>query len=309
MTINGHALHYVDEGQGAPVVMVHGNPTWSFYYRDLVTALRGNYRCIVPDHIGCGYSEKPDDTSYTFTLDQRIDDLEALLDALGITENITLVVHDWGGMIGFGYAVRHPERIKRLVIFNTAAFHLPPDKPLPWMLGLVRNTALGAWAVLHLNAFARGSAWVGCTQKARYTLKLPTLVKYRDDLIGVGLSHYRMPPHLRRAYVAPYDTPAHRLATLRFVQDIPLRPGDPAYATVSASQAALEDGTWQDVPVLICWGLQDFVFDHHFLSRFQQYFPRAEVHPFFRAGHYVLEDASPQIVPLVQDFLERHPLE
>src|SRR6476661_3104523 len=121
-------MNYLDEGSGDPIIMLHGNPTWSFYYRNLVLALRGSYRCIVPDHIGCGLSDKPAETLYDYSLKSRIDDLERLVDTLELTEKITLVLHDWGGMIGMAYAVRHPERIARLVFLNTGAFHLPETK-------------------------------------------------------------------------------------------------------------------------------------------------------------------------------------
>src|SRR5436305_2156201 len=127
----GLRLHYLDEGDGEPVVMVHGNPTWSFYYRHLVEALSPSHRVIVPDHIGCGLSDKPDDSRYAYTLASRVDDLEALLEHLGIVKDITLVVHDWGGMIGMVYATRHPKRIRRLVVLNTAGFHLPQAKRFP----------------------------------------------------------------------------------------------------------------------------------------------------------------------------------
>ena len=89
------------------LTVLHGNPTWSFYYRNLVHALRGNYRTIVPDHIGCGLSDKPDDAHYSYSLDQRVQDLERLLDHLDIRKNITFVLHDWGGMIGMAYASRN----------------------------------------------------------------------------------------------------------------------------------------------------------------------------------------------------------
>lgn len=151
---NGHKLQYVNEGQGEPVVMVHGNPSWSFYYRNLVTALSPNHQCIVPDHIGCGLSDKPDDAGYDYTLKNRIDDLEALLDHLEVKEKITLIVHDWGGMIGMGYAARHPERIKKIVVLNTGAFHLPEAKPFPWALWICRNTLLGTVLVRGFNAFS-----------------------------------------------------------------------------------------------------------------------------------------------------------
>ena len=140
---NSQQYHYVNEGTGEPVVMVHGNPSWSFYYRNLVKTLSVSHQCIVPDHIGCGLSDKPDDEDYSYTLASRIDDLEALLDHLAIDKNITLVVHDWGGMIGMGYAARYPDRIKKLVILNTAAFHLPKNKSFPLPLAIGRNTMLG----------------------------------------------------------------------------------------------------------------------------------------------------------------------
>jgi pimeloyl-ACP methyl ester carboxylesterase len=276
----GLRLHYLDEGAGDPVVMVHGNPSWSFYYRNLVLALRGQFRCIVPDHIGCGLSDKPGDDQYSYTLKSRVDDLEALLDSLQI-KRCTLVVHDWGGMIGMAYATRHPDRIARLVVLNTAGFRLPERKPLPWQLGLVRNTPLGALMVRGGNAFARGAAWVGCQRE-------------------------RMPKDVRDAYCAPYDSWKNRIATLRFVQDIPLKAGDAGYDIVTGVEEHLS--RFRATPTLICWGAKDFVFDDHFLREWQRHLPEAEVHRFADAGHYVLEDASKEIIPLVQGFLAKAPV-
>jgi haloalkane dehalogenase len=128
----GIRMHYVDEGAGEPVVMVHGNPTWSFYFRHLVIALRDRHRCIVPDHVGCGLSDKPGDDGYAYVLGSRVDDLEALLDSLDVKRDITLVVHDWGGMIGFAYATRHPERIRRIVLLNTASLRFSYCLLFPW---------------------------------------------------------------------------------------------------------------------------------------------------------------------------------
>ncbi len=122
ITIGGHALSYLDEGQGPVIVMLHGNPTWSFYYRNLVAHLGGQYRLIVPDHMGCGNSDKPQE--YPYTLKTHIDNLEQLLHELNV-EKFSLVVHDWGGAIGMGLAARQPLRIESLVILNTAAFLLP----------------------------------------------------------------------------------------------------------------------------------------------------------------------------------------
>ncbi|WP_460890963.1 alpha/beta fold hydrolase, partial [Ramlibacter alkalitolerans] len=117
----GIAMSYLDEGprDGEVVLMLHGNPSWSFYWRHLVLGLRDRYRCIVPDHVGMGLSDKPDDKHYRYTLQSRIEDLEKLLEHLGITGPITLAVHDWGGMIGFGWALKRRGLVKRLVITNT----------------------------------------------------------------------------------------------------------------------------------------------------------------------------------------------
>ncbi|MGL1956158.1 MAG: alpha/beta fold hydrolase [Colwellia sp.] len=273
---NGHQYHYVNEGQGEPVVMVHGNPSWSFYYRNLVSALSANHQCIVPDHIGCGFSDKPDDQQYDYTLVKRIDDLEALLEHLAIRENITLVVHDWGGMIGLGYAQRYPERIKRLVILNTAAFHLPKTKKFPLALWLGRNTLLGAFLVRGFNAFSSVASYIGVKRKS-------------------------MPSAIRQAYVAPFNSWKNRISTLRFIQDIPLKPQDRNYQLVTEIAENLANFT--ALPTLICWGLKDFVFDKHFLRVWQTHLPQAQVHEFADCGHYILEDASDEVVPLISQFL------
>ena len=278
LDLDGLRYHYLDEGNGPPVVMVHGNPSWSFYYRSLALALRDRYRCIVPDHIGCGFSDKPGDDRYDYTLARRVDDLERLLDRLGITGNITLVLHDWGGMIGMAYAVRHRSRIVRLVILNTAAFHLPKEKRFPFALKLCRDTRLGAFLVRGCNAFSLAASFVGCTRNP-------------------------MPAELRRAYRLPYDTWRNRIATLRFVQDIPLTPGDRTYDLVSMVAAGI--GQFCDLPMAIFWGERDFVFDCSFLAEWQRRFPAAEVHRYPDAGHYILEDRADEVVPLIGEFLDR----
>src|SRR5258707_189478 len=107
-------MHYLDEGKGETVLMVHGNPTWSFYFREVVKALSPDFRCIVPDHVGMGLSDRPDDAHYNYTLKTRVDDLEKLMNTVAPTGPVTLIVHDWDGMIGMSWAVRHPERIKAI---------------------------------------------------------------------------------------------------------------------------------------------------------------------------------------------------
>jgi haloalkane dehalogenase len=277
---DGLRLHYLDEGAGESVVMVHGNPTWSFYYRKLVLALRDRHRCVVPDHIGCGRSDKPPLSRYDHSLASRIDDLTALLEHAGVRENVTLVLHDWGGMIGAAWAVRHPERVKRVVVLNTGAFHLPAGKRLPLSLRLGRNSRLGKWLILKRNAFCRGAVRWCVTRRP-------------------------LPPEIRHAYLEPYDSPEHRVAVLRFVQTIPLKPTDAGYNIVTEVGQGL--AKLHDKPLLVCWGMRDFVFDRHFLAEWERNFPDAEVHRFDDAGHYVLEDAADEIMPLVERFLREKP--
>jgi haloalkane dehalogenase len=279
---NGLRQSFLDEGprDGEVVVMLHGNPSWSFYWRKLVLGLRDRYRCIVPDHIGMGLSDKPDDARYEYTLQSRVDDLEALLAHLGVTGPVTLAVHDWGGMIGFGWALARSERVKRLVILNTAAFPLPAAKAMPFRLSLGRDSKLGGYLIRRFNLFARGAAWMGTRR--------------------------HLPADVRRAYAGVYDGWDRAISTLRFMQDIPLSAGDRAWPLVEAAGRKLP--SYADRPVFIGWGLTDFVFDKHFLQVFQQALPAAEQQVFADAGHYVLEDKAEVLVPAIRGFLDRHPL-
>lgn len=256
--------------------MVHGNPSWSFYYRNLVKALRQNHRCIVPDHIGCGFSDKPGDDHYDYTLFRRVEDLERLIESLDLQGKVTLVVHDWGGMIGMTWANRHPEKIARLVILNTSAFPLPKAKPLPLALRICRNTLLGTLLIQGFNAFAAGAAAVGC--------KINPLSA-----------------DMKKLYRLPYDSWQNRIATLRFVQDIPLAPSDRGYNLICSTAAGLVQ--FKKLPMLILWGEKDFVFDRHFLEEWITRFPDAEVHSWKEGGHYILEDVKDEAVPLIVNFI------
>ena len=283
----GIELSYLDEGprDGEVVVMLHGNPSWSFYWRHLVLGLRDRYRCIVPDHVGMGLSDKPDDAAqaqprYDYTLQSRIDDLDALLKHLGIDGPLTLAVHDWGGMIGFGWALRDPARIKRLVITNTAAFPLPSSKRFPLRLAMGRDSRFGGWLIRRFNLFARGAARFGTVR--------------------------RLPRGVRAAYADVYDGWTNAISTLRFMQDIPLHPVDRGMALVEDSAKALPG--YADRPAFIGWGLRDFVFDRHFLDGFRAALPNAEVHAYADASHYALEDKHEEMVPLIRAFLDRNPL-
>lgn len=278
----GIAMSYLDEGpaDGEVVVMLHGNPSWSFYWRHLVAGLRDRYRCIVPDHVGMGLSDRPGDTDYAYTLQSRVDDLDTLLKHLGIDGPVTLAVHDWGGMVGFGWALRDPARVRRLVVLNTAAFPLPADKPMPWQLSLGRDSRIGGFLIRAFNLFARGAAWTG-TERS-------------------------LPRDVRRAYIAPYTGWRNAIGTLRFMQDIPLGEGDRAWPLLAESARVLPQ--YADRPVFIGWGLRDFVFDRHFLDGFTRALPNAQVHAFEDANHYVLEDRHEVLVPAIRAFLDANPL-
>lgn len=274
-------MHYLDEGprDAAPVLMVHGNPTWSFYYRNLVLALRDTHRCIVPDHIGCGLSDKPGLDQYDYRLQSRIADLDRLLQHLQLDRAdslpITLVVHDWGGMIAMAWAVQHAGRIGKLVIMNTAAFPMPAEKRLPPALALARDSRFGAWLVLQCNAFAGAAARVG--------FKKP------------------VSPAVRAAYVGPYDSPANRIATLRFVQDIPLSENDPGFDILL--QTAEHLTKFSDLPCLLVWGEQDFVFDQPFLDTWLRLYPQAQTIRLPDCGHYVLEDGGKALQERISQFI------
>ncbi|MBI5556832.1 MAG: alpha/beta fold hydrolase [Deltaproteobacteria bacterium] len=267
---DGHTLSYLDVGRGPVVVLLHGNPSWSFYYRNLALLLQKRYRVIVPDHLGCGLSDKP--RNYRYCLQNHIDNLESLLKTLRVSK-VSLVLHDWGGAIGMGYAVRHHEDIAALVVLNTAAFH---SARIPWRIRICRTHLLGALLIRGFNVFAAAAIHLAVTKK--------------------------MSAEIAGGYLFPYDCWKNRIATLRFVQDIPLSDKDLSWGVL----AEIEEGLsfFRHTPMLICWGGRDFCFNDHYYREWRRRFPRAEAHHFADAGHYVLEDAGDRIGPLVEKFLE-----
>lgn len=269
LEVDGHRLAYLDEGSGPPVVMVHGNPSWSYLYRNLVTALCDRYRCIVPDHLGCGFSDKPQ--HYPYRLGNHLDNLDHLLAALVPDGPVRLIVHDWGGAIGMGWAGRHPERVAGAVVLNTAAF---PSPRLPLRIAVCRWPLLGALVVRGLNGFARAAVYMAVTR--------------------------RMRPGVAAGFLAPYDSWRHRVALHRFVQDIPMGPAHPSWSTLVEIERSLATIT---CPLLLCWGGRDFCFDRSFYDEWQRRFPAAEAHFFPEAGHYVLEDALAEVLPPIERFL------
>ena len=274
INLDGYRLHYLDEGprDATPVVLCHGNPTWSFYYRTLIPELSQQYRVIVPDHMGCGLSDKPQ--NYKYNLEQHIQNLEKLISHLDL-HNIHMALHDWGGGIGMGYATRHPDNVSSFVLFNTSAFYLPE---IPVVLKLARSPVFGEFMIRGLNIFARMAVWLATSQRKRITAQV------------------------RAGYLAPYNSWKNRIAIYRFVQDIPVSHTHPTRATVDTIDSRLH--LLRDHPILIIWGAGDFIFTvKDFLAGWEQRFPEAEVHIIKNAGHYVVEDAHEIILPLMTKFL------
>lgn len=273
LDIDGLRYHYLDEGSGEPLLFVHGNPSWSFAWRNLIKEFSRDRRCVAVDHIGCGFSDKPQD--YSYRLENHICNLETLIERLDL-RNITLVAHDWGGAIGMGAATRHPDRFSRLVLMNTAAFR---SKAIPWRIAACRIPFFGKLAVQGLNGFA-GAATFMAVEKP-------------------------MSPAVKAGYLKPYDSWQNRIATLRFVEDIPLSPSHPSYPTLAAIEEALP--TLARKPMLLVWGMQDWCFTPAFLEEFEQRFPNAETLRLADAGHYVFEDAAECIILRMQKLFESHP--
>ena len=270
-------LSYLDEGPRSDeaVVMVHGNPTWSFFYRDLVLALRDRVRCIVPDHLGCGLSDKPQDWDYT--LPNHVANLRALLASLGL-RRVHLVVHDWGGPIGLGAVLPEPDRLGRVAILNTAAF---ADTVVPWRIRLCRAPLVGELIVRGGNGFAWPATWMAVSRP--------------------------LPDDVKRGFLFPYDSWASRIATHRFVVDIPSGRGtasDRALAEIESRLPAL-----RAKETAIFWGGDDFCFNDHYLARWRAVLPDAPVERLDGVGHYLLEDGGPALVARIAAHVGRaHPL-
>jgi haloalkane dehalogenase len=267
--VKKNQLHYIDEGQGEVILMLHGNPTWSFFYRNLAKYFSSkNYRVIVPDHIGCGLSSKPQD--YEYTLKNHIDNVCSLVEKLGLKE-ITLVVHDWGGAIGMGLATRYPHLIKKMVIMNTAAFR---SLEIPARINILRNP-VGEWFIRRFNGFA-GPATTMATKK--------------------GLS-----PLVKKGFILPYDTFESRIATAKFVQDIPMSAAHPTYKTLEDIENKL---TTIKAPVLLLWGEKDFCFTMNFQKKWLEFFPQARAVTYPEAGHYLIEDEKIAVQNEIEKFLK-----
>jgi haloalkane dehalogenase len=268
LTIGKNQYHYVDEGEGETIILVHGNPTWSFYYRDIVKELSKTHRVIVPDHMGCGFSDQPKD--YEYTLENRVSDLDTLVSTLGI-KKYSMLVHDWGGAIGFGHAVNHVESIDKMIILNTGAFR---SKRMPFSIGLCKMKGFGPFIVKYLNAFC-------------YPATFMTTVK-------------KLSPLVKKGYLLPYSNPSKRIAISEFVKDIPMDESHRSYQTLLDIERKLPKLKNEK---LILWGGRDFCFNDEFYDRWRKEYPSAK-HVYYKdAGHYVIEDKKAETLKEIKSFL------
>lgn len=270
LEVEGGKIHYVDEGQGEVILCVHGNPTWSFYYRNIVNRFKEDHRVIAIDHMGCGLSDKPQ--KYEYTLDNHIKNLIALIEKLNL-KDITLVVHDWGGAIGFGAATRRPELFKKFVVLNTAAFHLDS---LPTRINWCRRPKL--WAKFFVRGF-NGFAWPATFMTTEKPLS----------------------KELKAGYIAPYNSFKNRVAVYNFVQDIPMEENHKTRPVLDAVEKGL--ALFKNHPMLILWGGKDFCFHDEFYHQWVGHFPRAKRQYYEDAGHYVIEDKKDETLEEIHRFL------
>jgi haloalkane dehalogenase len=271
--VAGGRLHYVDEGprDAEPIVCVHGNPTWSFAFRRIVSAFSKTHRVIAVDHLGCGLSDKPADWDYH--LADHAENLRSLCKSLDL-ERITLVVHVWGGAIGMGFARREPQRIGRILAMNTAAF---PSSRMPLRIRAARIKGLGPFLVRDFNAFAL----------------LATRMALHDPA--------RLTPDARRGLLLPYATKSSRVAIQRFVEDIPMNASHRSWDELSATADALQQ--FASHPTALCWGEHDWCFTPAFRAEWERRFPAARVTRCEDAGHYVFEEAPELVERSLADLL------
>lgn len=269
LQLEGHGLHYVDEGKGQPILMLHGNPTWSFYYRNLIQTFSSKFRTIVPDHMGCGLSDKPQD--YDYSLETHIENAYKLIRFLEL-KKIILIVHDWGGAIGFGLVTRYPELFDKIVILNTAAY---PSEHIPKRINLLRQGKFGEYLTRKFNLFAWPATFM--------TTERP------------------LTKAIKQGYLLPYDSWDNRIAVSRFVQDIPMEKEHKTYKTLQNIEAKLR---LLPQKKLILWGGKDFCFNHHFFEKWVEIYPEADAHWYAKAGHYILEDALDDVSLKIWDFIK-----
>ncbi len=267
-SVNGQKLHYIDEGSGPSLLFVHGTPSWSFEYRNCIKELRSSYRCVAPDHIGFGLSDKPETYDYSTINHSRT--LERFILEKNLTD-ITLVVHDFGGPIGLNAAISHPERFKKLVIINSWLWSSESDPDF---------------------------------RKLRWVLKsplLPFLYRYLNFetkvLIPASFGDKKLSRELRRHYSKPFAGPREQGGTVAFARSL-----------LNDQQWFEELWNKRDAisgkPTLFIWGMKDPVVKPHNLEKFQKGFPNSNTLKLETCGHFPHEEAPEQVTDAIARFME-----
>ena len=274
-------MAYIDEGEGRPVVLVHGNPTWGYLWRRFIPPLvEAGYRVIVPDHLGFGRSDKPTGDADVYRVPRHADRHEGLLEHLDLTD-ATPVVQDWGGPIGLAWATRHPERVHSLFILNTFAHRPRTETSLPLVVRLFRTPGVGEAMIQGGHLFVRGF------------------------LFQAGVVHKdRLTDEVKAAYLEPNGSWGERLPILVFPREIPSGPEGPVTDFVGDVETGLAEH-FADKPVALAWPMQDPAFTPEYLDRWLGTFPDAEVTRIEEASHYVQEDAHEVVIPRLLEFLGR----
>ena len=270
-TASGHRMHFVDEGNGEPIVFVHGNPAWSFEFRHLVKGLRAEFRCVAPDHVGFGLSSRSDRREDHHP-ESHANRFAALVDHLDL-HDMTLFLTDWGGPIGLDFARRRPARVKRIVISNTWCWPVADDFHFK-SFSFLMSSWFAQYLIKHHNVFVRRL--------------MPQAVGDRSVLTPEIMAHYRN----------ALPSPKARAANAAL-------PGYIVGATDWLASIWRERAAFTDKPTLILWGFEDVAFRRKELERWKSELSDFELHEFDDCGHFLAEEAPDRILPLLRDFLAR----
>jgi pimeloyl-ACP methyl ester carboxylesterase len=270
---DGTTMHYVEWGGGfrkPTVLLLHGNPTWSFLYRDWIRPLSKVARVVAVDHVGFGRSDHPSDPRY-YTLERHVRNLEELSAELGL-KRVVPVVQDWGGPIGLGYATRHADDINGLVVLNTSVFPTKVPTRLPLAFRAMKARGVGEFVYGRRNLFVESF--------------IPRLMQKP------------LPPAVMEGYRHPYPTPSSRVGIVQSPRMIPDRPGHRDWPTLARIERDLSD---LDVPATILWGSKDPAFGKRHAWAFSETLPSHPRPVFFdNAGHWLQEDIPGLLVPRVE---------
>jgi haloalkane dehalogenase len=268
LNIGGHQLHYIDEGNGETILFIHGTPSWSFDYRNVIKNLRSKYRCVAFDHMGFGLSDKPE--RYDYSTQNHCKTLERFVNEKQLND-ITLVVHDFGGPVGLNFAIRHPEKIKRLVILNSWLWSSQSDPDFIRMSRILKSPLL-PFSYRYLNFSPR-------------------------FILPRSFGDHKLHKHLLKQYTNPFADRTQRNGALAFAKSL------------LHDQDWFEDlwnkkNSISHKPVLFVWGMKDPIIKPHFLERFRNGFSNSKVVRLETCGHFPQEEASEVVATSIFDFMK-----